>query len=176
MNKYLLYMFILLVASCNSDNPSSANSIHEYVDNQIYGSPLRIEVFHHEKPSIFIESDSLHRYNEGNTILYGSVYADLFDKEGIKKSEMYADTAIIYNKSDSVVATGDVLVESIKGYKLYTNKIILYNDIKLVKSYDNIMFTSNNADTLYGIGFWSDFDMENSQILKPIGRIIEKSE
>ena len=99
-----------------------------------------------------------------------------FDKEGIKKSEMYADTAIIYNKSDSVVAIGDVLVESIKGYKLYTNKIILYNDIKLVKSYDNIMFTSNNADTLYGIGFWSDFDMENSQILKPIGRIIEKSE
>ena len=47
---------------------------------------------------------------------------------------------------------------------------LLYNDIKLVKSEGNIMFTSD-GDTLYGKGFWSNFDMTKSQILKPIGEM-----
>ena len=34
------------------------------------------------------------------------------------------------------------------------------------------MFTSNENDTLYGKGFWSNFDMSNFQILKPIGHIV----
>ena len=38
-------------------------------------------------------------------------------------------------------------------------------------SEENIMLTTNNKDTLYGKGFWSNFDMSNSQILKPIGQI-----
>ena len=84
---------------------------------------------------------------------------------------MYSDSAIIFNKSDSVRAIGNVIVESIKGFKLHTHEIILYNDTKLVKSKEHIMFTSGEDDTLYGKGFWSNFDMSNSQILKPMGQI-----
>ena len=42
----------------------------------------------------------MNRYNEGNTLLYGGVYADLFNQEGSKTSEMYSDTAIVFNQSD----------------------------------------------------------------------------
>ena len=45
------------------------------------------------------------------------------------------------------------------------------NDKKLVKSEKDIIFTSNNNDTLYGTGFWSNFDMTKSQIVKPKGII-----
>ena len=73
--------------------------------------------------------------------------------------------------SDSVKAFGDVMVESTKGYKLFSEELILFNNTKLVKSETDIIFTSKNLDTLYGIGFWSNFDMTKSQILKPKGTL-----
>ena len=68
-------------------------------------------------------------------------------------------------------AYGNVmLVSSFNGYKLYTEKIILYNDTKLVKSNNEVLFV-NNRDSLRGVGFWSDFDMTYCKIDKPIGSI-----
>ena len=168
--KIFLLLFCLFISGCAKDRDEPSKSIYSYIDNKIAGDPIRIEIYKNEKPSINIESDSLYRYNEGNTILFGGVYADLFDDEGDQTSVMYSDSAIIFNKSDSVRAIGKVLVESLKGFKLYAHEIILYNDIKLVKSEGNIMFTSD-GDTLYGKGFWSNFDMTKSQILKPIGEM-----
>ena len=49
-------------------------------------------------------------------------------------------------------------------------KIILYNDTKLVQSNNEILFVRDN-DSLRGVGFWSDFDMVNWKIDKPIGSI-----
>ena len=34
---------------------------------------------------------------------------------------------------------------------------------------NSFRFTTNDKDTLYGKGFWSNFDMSNSEILKPMG-------
>ena len=168
---YFFLLLMLLFYSCNNEE-SSYQSIHSFIDNEISGNPIIIEVINDNNPSIKIHSDFLNRYNEGNTLLYGGVYADLFSEEGIKTSEMYSDTAIIFNQSDSVKAIGNIILKSVKGFKLHTHEIILYNDSKLVKSDHHIMFTSNENDTLYGKGFWSNFDMSNFQILKPIGHIV----
>ena len=167
---YFTFLFILFF-SCDSDAPSY-QSIHSYIDNEISGNPILIEIFKDSKPSIKIHSDFLNLYNEGNTLLYGGVYADLFNHEGKKTSEMYSDTAIVFNQSDSIKAIGNIILESIRGFKLHSHEIILYNDSKLIKSNHHIMFTSNENDTLYGKGFWSNFDMSNFQILKPIGHIV----
>ena len=113
----------------------------------------------------------MNQYNAGNTLLFGGVYADLYNNQGVKASEMYSDSAIIFNNSDSVKAIGNVEIKSIKGYTLRTDKIILYNDVKLVKSDSYVSFTSNNEDWLTGKGFWSNFDMTNFQILKPKGEL-----
>ena len=169
--KSLFIVFFILLFSCSEKNQKSSKSIHSYVDNVIGGNPLRIEITKNEKPSINIESDSLYKSNEGNTKLFGAVYADLFNDKGKKQSAVFSDSAIIYSKSDSMKALGNVVVESVKGFKLHAHEIILYNDIKLVKADDNIMFTSKEGDTLYGKGFWSNFDMSSTKILKPIGFI-----
>lgn len=167
---YLLMIVCIFISSCDNNEPKK-NSIYSVIDNVIYGNPLTIEIYDKDKISIKIDADTLHKYNEGNTLLFGGVYADLHNDLGEKTSVMYSDTAIIYNKTDSVRAIGNVIVESLKGSKLHAHKIILYNKSKLVKSEENIMLTTNNKDTLYGKGFWSNFDMSNSQILKPIGQI-----
>ena len=167
MRFYLIFLFLLF--SCNKEIKNDIKSISDYIDNEIIGSPIKIEISENDKVSIRIESDTLYRYNNGNTIMFGGVYADLFDDNGIKSSEMHSDSAIIYNNSDSVKAIGNIIVKSIKGYKLLTSEVTLYNDVKLVYSNQNVMFTSNRNDTLYGEGFWSNYDMTNSKILKPTG-------
>ena len=160
----------MLFFSCNEKEVELKKSIHSFIDNEIQGD-VRIEIFNNEKPSIFIKSDFLHQHNEGNTLLFGGVYADLYNNDGIKASEMYSDSAIIFNRTDSVKAVGNVEIHSVKGYQLKTDKIILYNDIKLVKSDSYVSFTSNEQDWLSGKGFWSNFDMSNFQILKPKGEL-----
>ena len=87
---------------------------------------------------------------------------------------MHSDSAIIFNNSDSVKANGNIIVKSVKGYELITTEILLYNDSKLVHSNKNVLFTTNKNDTLYGTGFWSNFDMSNSKVLKPTGVIGRK--
>jgi LPS export ABC transporter protein LptC len=170
---------ILLLFSCNESELKSKESIHSLIDNKIEGD-VRIEIFNKEKPSIFIKSDFLHQYNGGGTLLgkdsaytllFGGVYADLYNRQGMKASEMYSDSAIIFANTDSVKALGNVEIHSVKGYELKTDKLILFNDSKLVKSDSYVSFTSNDEDWLSGKGFWSNFDMTNFQILKPKGML-----
>ena len=166
----ILFLILLSLSSCKKES-KKGSSISKHIDNVIYGEPIRIEISNNNKISMKISSDTLYKHNEGNTILFGSVYADLFDKDGIKTSELHSDTAIVYINSDSLKAIGDVLIESIKGFKLFSEELIIFNNTKLVKSGKDIVFTSNDRDTLYGTGFWSNFDMTESQILKPQGTL-----
>ena len=172
MKNFSKYIFLVCIPflsfSCKKDvQPGS--SIKSEIDNVIYGNPIKIEITKNENSVMTIHADTLIRANGGNTTLFGRIYADLFDKEGIKSSIMFSDSAIVYTNSDSIRAFGNVLIESLKGFKLITEEIILFNNSKLVKSNKDVIFTSNSNDTLYGKGFWSNFDMTNSQIQSPKG-------
>ena len=84
-----------------------------------------------------------------------------------KIAELFSmDYGVMVNSGSSALY---VLIESLKGYKLLTDEIILFNNSNLVKSSNDVIFTSGNNDTLYGTGFWSNFDMSNSQIQSPKG-------
>ena len=67
------------------------------------------------------------------------------------------------------------IVSVITGDRLFTEKIILYNTTQSVISRNKVLFI-NGGDSLQGIGFWSDFDMENWKIEKPIGSITKDEE
>ena len=113
-------IFCVLLLSCNKETPVvGTESIHSIIDNRIAGEPLQIEISKNEKLSIYIESDFLNKHNEGNTLLYGGVYSDLYDDFGAKTSEMYSDTAIIFNNSDSMKAKGNVKIESVNQNNLF---------------------------------------------------------
>jgi len=164
---------VLLLFSCTQEI-KKGTSISEHVDNLIYGDPIRIEISKNNKISMEISSDTLYQKNNGHTILYGSVYVDLFNDDGMKTSELHSDSAIVYMNSDSLKAIGDVFIHSTKGLKLFSDEIVLFNDRKLVKSEKDVIFTSSSNDTLYGKGFWSNFDMTKSQIIKPKGTISQE--
>ena len=168
-SKYIFLLFLPFLSFSCKEDVQPGSSIKSEIDNVIYGNPIKIEITKNENSVMTIHADTLIRANGGNTTLFGRIYADLFDKKGVKSSMMFSDSAIVYTNSDSIKAFGNVLIESLKGYKLITEEIILFNSSNLVKSNNDVIFTSNSNDTLYGTGFWSNFDMSNSQIQSPKG-------
>jgi len=171
-----LYISIVLFFSC-SKNESDANksvSIYDYKTDQILGKPIRINISDKKDIIYKIESDTLID-STGNILLFGGVKVQVYNNDNIETNNIFSNRAIVYSKSDSMSAYGNVkVVSKINGYELYTDRIILFNDTKLVRSKDEVLFI-NDDDSLKGIGFWSDFDMENWTIEKPIGSIIKEN-
>ena len=66
-------------------------------------------------------------------------------------------------------AMGNVVAVSDSGITLYTDTLI-WDSKKEKMSTDNpIMLTTQKNDTLYGIGFESDSDLQNWKVIKPTG-------
>ena len=158
--------------SCNVDeNISNMDSVYDY-NEEILGDPINIIISEAEKVIYEIKSDKL-LDSLGNVILLGGVTIEVFDDGGNKTNDIYSNRAIIYSETDSMSAFGNVkIISAMTGDQLFTEKIILYNTTQSVVSKDKILFI-NGGDSLRGIGFWSDFDMENWKIEKPIGSIIK---
>ena len=171
MNK-LLSILLLLLLSCNVDeNISNTKSIYDY-NEEILGEPISIIISESEKVIYEIKSDKLVD-SLGNVILLGDVAIEVFDDDGNKTNDIYSKRAIVYSKTDSMSAFGNVkIISAVTGDQLFTEKIILYNTTQSVVSKDEVLFI-NGGDSLKGIGFWSDFDMVNWKIEKPIGSIIK---
>ena len=171
MNKLSL-LLIIVFFSCNVDeNISNMDSVYDY-NEEILGDPINIIISESEKVIYEIKSDKL-LDSLGNVILLGGVIIEVFDDGGNKTNDIYSNRAIIYSETDSMSAFGNVkIISAMTGDQLFTEKIILYNTTQSVVSKDKILFI-NGGDSLRGIGFWSDFDMGNWKIEKPIGSIIK---
>ena len=173
--KLLLVLTVLLLSACSvDDNVSDMQSIHDSSE-EIIGEPIHIIISESEKIIYEIKSDKL-LDSLDNVILLGGVMIEVYDEDGSKTNDIYSQRAIVYSKTDSMSAFGNVkIVSSITGDKLFTNKITLYNKTESVVSKSEVLFI-NGGDSLKGIGFWSDFNMENWKIEKPIGSIIKEEE
>ena len=55
------------------------------------------------------------------------------------------------------------------GYTLSTRQILWDNRYEMIVAEDSVMFTTSKGDTLYGVGFESDSDLEEWRIYKPFG-------
>tara|TARA_Y100000746_G_scaffold224779_1_gene227709 strand:+ start:889 stop:1425 length:537 start_codon:yes stop_codon:yes gene_type:complete len=174
-NKIIKLSFLLLLFSCNVDETiTDIKSIYDSSE-EITGDPISINIYESEKIIYQIKSDKL-LDSLNNIILLGGVAIQVFDDLGKKTNDIYSDRAIIYSKTDSMSAFGSVeIVSELTGSQLLTEKIILYNTTQSVISRDEVLFI-NEGDSLKGIGFLSDFDMENWRIEKPIGSIIKEQE
>ena len=67
------------------------------------------------------------------------------------------------------IAIGDVIVLSDSGVTLFTDTLSWDNHREKVYTDDRVIFITEEQDTLYGIGFESDVELDNWKILKPTG-------
>ena len=122
-----------------------------------------------------IRSGHLEKYNDKEFILLDqNVDADFFNEEEVFTTNLKSLVAEIDEEDDFLVAIGNVVVVTDSGVTLFTDTLSWDNQKEKVFTSDSVIFITEKKDTLYGIGFESDIELNNWKILQPTGVFNER--
>ena len=122
-----------------------------------------------------IRSGHLEKYNDNEFILLNqNVDADFFNEEEVFTTNLKSLIAEIDEEEDFLVAIGNVVVVTDSGVTLFTDTLSWDNQKEKVFTSDSVIFITEKKDTLYGIGFESDIELNNWKILQPTGVFNER--
>ena len=122
-----------------------------------------------------IRSGHLEKYNDKEFILLDqNVDADFFNEEEVFTTNLKSLVAEIDEEEDFLVAIGNVVVVTDSGVTLLTDTLSWDNQKEKVFTSDSVIFITEKKDTLYGIGFESDIELNNWKILQPTGVFNER--
>ena len=122
-----------------------------------------------------IRSGHLEKYNDNEFILLDqNVDADFFNEEEVFTTNLKSLVAEIDEEEDFLVAIGNVVVVTDSGVTLFTDTLSWDNQKEKVFTSDSVIFITEKKDTLYGIGFESDIELNNWKILQPTGVFYER--
>ena len=123
-----------------------------------------------------IKSGHLEKYQQRQYILLDqNVDADFFNENEIYTSNLKSEIAEIDESKDFLIAMGNVVVVSDSGVTLFTDTLSWDNVDEKVFTDDSVVFITEQNDTLYGIGFKSDIELNNWEIMQPTGVFHERS-
>ena len=168
MKKITIFFIIFpLCISCSNIESSNNNSSEELKESEIW-NPFII-LTQEENKLVEAKSEKLYKKRNDDALLVGNVMIDFYNDEGNHISILYSDSARINEYSNDLNANGNVYVVSDNGYTLLTSKIVWNNSYKMIMAEDSVMFTTSDGDTLHGVGFESDSDLEEWRIFRPVG-------
>ena len=162
-----LILASLFIACSNRGESDNSDSTEELIENEIW-NPLII-LSREESKIVAAKAEKLYKSSNDLALLVGNVEVDFFSEQGDHISILYSDSAQINEQSNNLHANGNVFVVSDSGYTLTTSKILWDNRYRMIIAEDSVMFTTSSGDTLYGVGFESDSDLEEWRISKPFG-------
>ena len=117
-----------------------------------------------------VQSGHLEKYNQKEFIfLNNNVIVDFFDANENHTSVLTSFEAEVDQKSNDMKAIGDVVWCSGSGIRLYSETLIWVSKDEKLRTKDEIIITTLENDTLYGVGFESDSDLKNWKIINPSG-------
>ena len=112
----------------------------------------------------------LEKYNQEQQIkLDQIVKVEIFDKKQNHVAVINSAKAEVDQKTNNMKAIGDVVAVSDSGITLYTDTLFWNAKKEQMNTKDSVMITTIEKDTLYGVGFESDSDLQNWKVLKPSG-------
>ena len=169
MIRLLTWMILItLFISCSSRGESdNSDTTEELNENEIW-NPLII-LSREETKIVTAKAEKLYKNSDEMSLLVGNVKVDFFGEKGEHISILYSDSAQINEQSNNLHANGNVFVVSDSGYTLTTNKILWDNRYKMIIAEDSVMFTTTVGDTMYGVGFESDMDLDQWRISRIFG-------
>lgn len=166
--KYIIPFLYLLFLGCEQQEEIFQGSRINGPDQESWG--VTIILTDEGVMRAKIKSGHLEKYNELEFVLLDSnVTADFFDDREIHTSQLISLRAEVNQSSNDMKAMGNVIALSDSGISLYTDTLIWNSKEEKMTTDNLIMLTTEQKDTLYGIGFESDSDLKNWKILKPSG-------
>lgn len=110
------------------------------------------------------------QYQNKKTIDFdGGITVDFFNENQEVSSQLTSDRGIYFENTEDVVALGHVIVTSDTGVTLRTFQLRWDNRLEKILSDTLVMLTTQDQDTIYGMGFESEPDLSNWIIHKPWG-------
>ncbi|MFQ5582804.1 MAG: LPS export ABC transporter periplasmic protein LptC [Calditrichia bacterium] len=168
MKRFWLITILLLLAgafSCSSpqEEPGAANTERKNLpDQESWNSTVVIT--RESRLVAEIKAGYIATYNKKQeTVLGDSIHVDFYNREGVHNSVLTADSGIVYNKSNNLLATGHVVVVSDSGIVLKTEILRWDNKRQKIISDVPVVFATE-TDTLMGETFISDPDLKNYEI------------
>ncbi len=165
---YVITFVYLLVVSCSSEETLELSLDKEIPDQESWG--VTIILTDKGIMRAKIQSEYLEKYNEKSFVfLKKNVSIDFFDSEENHTSILTSEYAEINQKTNNMTAKGNVIAISDSGITLFSEILMWNSQQEKLYTNEKIMITTLEKDTLYGVGFESNADLENWKILNPSG-------
>ncbi len=166
--RFSFFMIFLILFSCAQEPIPEMQSREGLPDQESWG--VTIILTDKGLMRAKIRSGHLEKYNEKEFVLLDrDVTVDFFDDKEQHTSVLTSKTAEVDQASNDMKALGNVVAVSDSGITLYSETLTWNSKDEKLHTKDNIMITTLEKDTLYGVGFESDSDMKNWKILSPSG-------
>ncbi len=166
--RYVIIVMTFFFTHCNSTDEITSNSRLGKPDQESWGVTILLTDEGLIKAKI--RSGHLEKYKEREFILLdSSVTVDFFDENENHTSRLICNIAEVNEKSNHMKAIGNVSAISDSGITLYTDTLVWNSRDEKMSTKCEIMLTTEQKDTLYGVGFESESDLKNWIILNPSG-------
>ena len=173
MNR-LIFFSIVIFACSNVESDKLGETREGLPDAESWNATITLT--NKGSKRAIIKSGHLEKYQQRQYILLDqNVDADFFNENEIYTSNLKSEIAEIDESKDFLIAMGNVVVVSDSGVTLYTDTLSWDNVDEKVFTDDSVVFITEQNDTLYGIGFKSDIELNNWEIMQPTGVFHEGS-
>ena len=166
----LLVVVALMVVSCAeiSIPPAPLKKSQDVPDQELWDATITFT--RDGIPVAVIQAGHISKFSRRSvTYLDSNMVVDFFSKEGKHASRLTAEKGQVDEVRKDLLATGNVVVATDSGATLKTPALRWDNRSRRIISDAEVIVTTA-TDTLYGIGFVSDENLENWEIQKPTGR------
>jgi len=160
-------LFTLFFTCSDVPEEDSVQVDKQYPDQESWRS--EIVLTKNGRKRAVINSGHLEKYNDRALIsMDEKVDVDFFDIQETHLSHLKSEEAKVNEKTNDLVASGNVVVVSDSGVTLYTEELKWDHKREKIIS-DVFIKLVTEKDTLTGIGFVSDSNLENWVIHNPSG-------
>ncbi|MDO9548711.1 MAG: LPS export ABC transporter periplasmic protein LptC [Candidatus Marinimicrobia bacterium] len=163
---YLLLVILILACSSVEDEVIEADA-KKYPDQESWNTEI-ILTKNGQKRAIVLAGHLTKNNDESTIVLDETVDVDFFNAEQSHLSHLKSHRARVNENTNDLLASGNVVVVSDSGVTLYTEELRWDHRRERIIS-DVFITLVSDQDTLTGIGFESDSDLENWIIDKPAG-------
>jgi LPS export ABC transporter protein LptC len=165
IKSFLIFGVSFLVACTSIEEQSAAGSLdpNSIPDQESWKSTITIT--QDGKKFAEIWAGYISFYNvQGKTFLKDSIHGDFFDQDGSHNSVLTADSGIVFNQTNNLVAYGEVVVVSDSGIVLETRELRWENEKQKIISDVPVRFTIMKSGTreVIRVGL---FQLKNDNLL-----------
>ncbi|MEA2766220.1 MAG: hypothetical protein QOK07_2624 [Gemmatimonadaceae bacterium] len=153
-----------IACSQKKQPPVAAHSpLADSADQVMYGMTFVL----HDKGlnRALLKSDTAYFFDENTRIELENVHTTFFTSTGAKNAVLTSQRGRFNSRTNSMVARKNVVVVTEDGRRLTTPELTYNQQINQISSDSSFVMTEPNR-RLEGVGFRSDPDMKNIQILK----------